>query len=135
MKQRFYAHSAALGAQACIEPAVHRNRRVLDSVADGLLFPFRLLGAAWRIGVQTTFGLVHALFIGFCGLFGLGLIAMIAFALYRVVLYPVFHPEVLSASRSVVADVRRPAPVGLQHQRIHLAQGHGSSAEIGHQAP
>ena len=126
MNQRFYAHSAVLGAKARIEPGVHRNRRVLDSVVDGLLFPFRLLGAAWRIGVQTTFGLVHALFIGFCGLFGLGLIAMIAFALYRVVLYPVFHPEVLAASRAVGADVRRPALVGLQNHRIHLAQGHGA---------
>ena len=63
----------------------------LDVLSLVVLGPFKLLAAVWRIGVRTSFGLVNGLFYGFMGFFGLGLIGMVAFALYRVVLWPLFH--------------------------------------------
>ena len=56
-----------------------------------VLAPFRLISAIWGVGVRTAFGFFNGLFYGFMGLFGLGMLATIAFALYRVVLYPFFH--------------------------------------------
>lgn len=63
----------------------------LGLLAAILLAPFRLLAAIWRVGVRTAFGFFDGLFYGFMGLFGLGMIVMVVFALYRVVLYPFFH--------------------------------------------
>ena len=78
-------------------PLVRRRRSWLASLGwfDGLslvvLGPFRVLAAVWRVGTRISFGLVNGLFYGFMGFFGLGLIGMVAFALYRVLLWPLFH--------------------------------------------